>query len=210
MNILDGTRPLKLYRYARCRRNVDSLLLGEFRLVPASNYGELKDDQARQDNELVREQTSPGKNVTITHVATGEPIQVVGDVMYRNEIRTDYYALCFSSAWDPLLFDEFKGSNSCLIIHDPEEFCERVHFYAEKQLKGWAGIDAAVSYLMGSRFGPAFSKHWKYLPHKEWRFAWYPPTRIEKLPVAFIRIGSIEQYAEIVRRPEVKTIYGEC
>ncbi len=94
-----------------------SLLAGEFRLVPASDYGELKDDMARQDNELVREQISPGKNVTIAQVATGKRIPVIGDVTYRHEIGTDYYTLCLSSTWDMLLFDEFKGSNSCLVIH---------------------------------------------------------------------------------------------
>lgn len=209
MNILDYTRPPKLYRYARCRWNVDSLLMGEFRLVPASYYGELENDRARQDNELVREQTSPGKDVSITHAVTGKPIPIMGDVTYRSETGTDYYTICFSSAWDPLLFDEFRGSNSCLIIHNPEEFSERVHFHVEKQFKGWTGLDAAVSYLTGSRLGPTFSKHWKYLTHKEWRFAWHPSTRIEKLPIVFIRMGSIEKYAEIVGRPEIKTISGE-
>lgn len=185
-----------------------SLLDGEFRLVPASDYDELKNDMARQDNELVREQISSGKNVTITHVATGKRIPIIGDVTYRDEIGTDYYTLCLSSTWDYLLFDEFKGSDSCLVIHNPEEFCERVHFYAEKQLKDWAGIDAAVSYLTGSRLGPAFSKSWKYLAQKEWRFAWHPPVKIEKLPVLFIHIGSIEKFAEVVMRPEANTSGG--
>jgi hypothetical protein len=204
MITIDCTRPSKLFRYARCRWNVKSLIAGEFRLVPASEYGELKGDAARQDNELVREGTSPGGNVTVTHVATGKPIRVIGDVTYRHEVGTDYYTLCLSSAWDPPLFDEFKGSNSCLVIHNPEEFCERVHFHAEKLLKEGTGIDAAVSYLAKSQLGPAFSKHWKFLPQKEWRFAWYPPAQVEKLPVKFISIGNIEQFAEIVRRPEVR------
>jgi hypothetical protein len=201
MITLDCSRPSKLYRYAKYRWNMKSLLDGEFRLVPASDYGELKDDMARQDNELVREQISSGKNVTITHVVTGKRIPVIGDVTYHDEIGTDYYTLCLSSTWDSLLFDEFKGSDSCLVIYNPEEFCERVHFYAEKQLKDWAGIDAAVSYLTDSQLGPAFSKPWKYLAQKEWRFAWHPPVQIEKLPVLFIQIGNIEKFAEVVMRP---------
>lgn len=185
-----------------------SLLDGEFRLVPASEYGELKDDMARQDNELVREKISSGKNARITHAVTGKRIPVFGDITYRDEIGTDYYTLCLSSSWDSLLFDEFKGSDSCLVIHDPEEFCERVHFYAEKQLKDWTGIDASISYLTDSRLGPAFSKPWKYFAQKEWRFAWHPPVKIEKLPISFIHIGSIEKIAEIVIRPEANTTNG--
>lgn len=202
MTTVDCTRPLELFRYSRCRWNLKSLLAGEFRLVPASDFGELKNDAARQDNELVREETSPGDKVTITHVATGKPIKVIGDVIYREEVGTDYYTLCLSSTWDRVLFDDFKGSNSCLVIHHPEEFCERVHFYAEKQLKDWTGIDAAVSYLAKSPLGPAFSKHWKYLAQKEWRFAWHPPVRVNKLAPIIIRIGCIESIAEILRRPE--------
>jgi hypothetical protein len=178
-----------------------SHLLGEFRLVPASDFGEIQDDAARQDNELVREEKVPGSMVAITHLATGKPIKVIGDVHYRDEVGTDYYTLSMSSAWDPLLFKDFKGSSSCLVIHHPEEFCERIHFYAEKQLMDWAGIDAAVSYLQKSRLGPSFSKPWKYLAQKEWRFAWHPPIQVQKLTPIFIRIGCIEQIAEVVRRP---------
>ena len=201
MITVDHARPPKLYRYARCRWNVKSLLAGEFRLAPASEYGSLMDDAARQDNELVREETTPGHMVTVTHLATGKSIKVIGDVHYQDDIGTDYYTLCMSTAWDPILFTEFKGSTSCLVVHEPETFCERVHFHMEKQLENWAGIDAPVSYLQKSRLGPAFSKPWKYLAQKEWRFAWHPPVQIEKLSPIFIRIGRIDDIAELVPRP---------
>lgn len=201
MTAIDLARPPKLYRYARCRWNLKSLLAGEFRLAPASDYVSIEDDSARQDNELVREETTPGNMVTVTHLPTGKPIKVTGNVHYRDEIGTDYYTLCMSTVWEPLLFQEFKDSTSCLVIHEPDEFCERVHFYAEKQLKHWAGIDAPVSYLQKSRLGPAFSKPWKYLVQKEWRFAWHPPVRHPKLSPIFIRIGKIDRFAELLRRP---------
>lgn len=201
MITVDLTRPQKLYRYARCRWNVKSLLAGEFRLAPASEYESLSGDAARQDNELIREETTPGHMVTVTHVATGRPIKVTGDMHYRDEVGTDYYTLCMSTTWDPVLFTEFTGSSSCLVIHDPERFCERVHLHVEKRLENWAGIDAPVSYLQKSRLGPAFSKPWKYLAQKEWRFAWHPPIRIPKLFPIFIRIGRIDDIAELVSRP---------
>ena len=174
---------------------------GEFRLTPASSYLNLEGDQARQDNEIVREESVPGHMVKVTHVATGKPIKVVGDLTYRDDIGTDYYTLCMSSAWDPLLFDEFIGSNSCLVIHEPEEVCERIHFHAERELKNWFGVDAAVSYLQKHRLGPAFTKPWKYLAQKEWRFAWHPQAQHTNLAPLFIRIGSIEKFAEIIGKP---------
>jgi hypothetical protein len=178
------------------------LLAGEFRLVPASNYRDLEADRARQDNELIRRQTSRGEDVAITNLRTGKPIELIGDVNYRQAVGTNYYTICMSSAWDPLLFDEFKGSTACLIIHNTDEFCELVHHHVDKVLEGWAGWDAAVSYLSKSPHGPAFSKPWTYLAQKEWRFSWLPPVRTEKLEPIFVRLGNIERFAELVKRPE--------
>jgi hypothetical protein len=178
------------------------LLAGEFRLAPASEYKDLEADQARQDDELVRKQTSKGEDVTITNLRTGRPIPAFGAVGYRQEVGTDYYTICMSSAWDPLLFDEFKGSTACLIVHNTDEFCELVHHHVDKVLKDWAGWDAAVSYLSKSPHGPAFSKPWTYLAQKEWRFAWLPPLRTVKLEPIYIKLGNIERFAELVRRPD--------
>jgi len=141
--------------------------------------------------------------VKVTNVATDRPIKVVDDLRYRDDIGTDYYTLCMSSAWDPLLFDEFIGSDSCLVIHEPNEVCERIHFYAERELKNWTGIDTAVSYLQKHQLGPAFTKPWKYVAQKEWRFAWHPQDQLKNLPSIFIRIGSINRFSEIVGRPSV-------
>lgn len=198
---VDINRPQKLYRYARCRWNVKSLLAGEFRLAPASEYESLTGDAARQDNELVREETTPGQMATVAHVATGRPITVIGDLHYRDDVGTDYYTLCMSTAWDPVLFTEFSGATSCLVIHDPQRFCERVHIHVEKRLENWVGIDAPVLYLQKSGLGASFSKPWKYLAQKEWRFAWHPPIKIAKLSPIFIRIGRIDDIAELVSRP---------
>ena len=197
------SRP-RLFRYSEHQWLIRALLAGEFRLVPASDYGEMLGDSARHDNELVRENSVPGEKMTITHVATGKPIRAIGDVMFRDEVGTNYFTLSFSTAWDPLLFDDFKGSNACLIVHEADEVCERIHFYAEQVLKGWAGIDGAVSYGNEHKYGPAFIKHWKYITQKEWRFAWLPPSKSDKLHPFCIRIGNIERYAEIVPRPPRK------
>lgn len=195
------TRPTKLFRYSECSWAVKSLLAGEFRLVPASNYRGLEADRARQDDELIRRQRSRGEGVVVSNLRTSKPIKVIGDVHYRQEVGTNYYTICMSSAWDPLLFQEFKGSTACLVIHDTEEFCERVHHHVERVLKGWAGCDAAVSYLSPSPFGPAFSKPSSYLTQKEWRFAWLPPEHVERLEPILIRLGNIERFAELVKRP---------
>lgn len=196
------SRP-KLFRYSEHRWLVRSLMLGEFRISPASYYGELVGDSARHDDELVRETDVPGDRVTITNLTRGgAPIRPIGDVVYRDEVGTNYFTLSFSTAWDVLLFDEFNGSNACLILHEPEEVCSRIHFHADHLLHDWAGFDCAVSYGADHPCGPAFIKHWKYLAQKEWRFAWLPPKRCDRLTPFFVRIGNIERFAEIVPRPK--------
>lgn len=204
MRTVDCARPKKLFRYSEHKWLVRSLLAGEFRLVPASLYGELANDAARQDNELVRENKVPGETVTITHVRTGRPIKAVGDVTFRDDVTTNYFTLCFSSAWDPLLFDEFSGSDACLVIHEPEEICERIHHHAGQVLGDWAGMDGSVSYGGDQGLGPVFIKHWKYITQNEWRFAWLPPKPRSELQPFFIRIGNMERYAEIVSKPVAK------
>ena len=176
-------------------------MAGEFRLVPASYYGELDGDVVRQDDELAREEAAPGHSLMITHVATGHPIRPIGDVVFRDEVGTNYFTLSFSTAWDPLLFKEFDRSDACLVIHDPDEVCERIHFYSEQFLKGWAGIDGAVSYDGEHGYGPSFAKHWRFMPQREWRFAWLPPEMATQLHPFCIRIGNIEKYAELLARP---------
>ncbi|MGB7814787.1 MAG: hypothetical protein WBL28_00380 [Methylotenera sp.] len=175
---------------------------GEFRLVPASVFGELIGDHARQDNELLRIQSSPAHQVEIIHQKTGKRLTPIGDVTYKSEILTDYYTLCFSSSWNIALFDEFHNSDACLIIHKPEEVCERIHFFANRFLQDWSSLDARVTYGGRSDFGAFYLKDPKYTIQDEWRFTWVPPDALKKLTPFNIKIGSIENFAEIVLKPK--------
>jgi hypothetical protein len=194
-------RPTRLYRYSKNEWLLKSLYKGEFRLVPASDYNDLVGDIARHDNELVRIQKSPADQVEITHVKTGQRLKPIGEVTYQSEIMTNYYTLCFSSTWDIALFDEFSGADTCLLIHDTEAVCERIHFFAENILGDWSGLDAAVIYGGKSDFTAFYLKDPKYSLQNEWRFTWVPPQACQRLVPFNIHIGSIERYAELVPKP---------
>jgi len=108
-----------------------------------------------------------------------------------------YLTLSLASAWDESLFDTFAGTDCCLVIHDPEQFGERIHRAAQRLLPSWAGIDAAISYGIPSPLGDAFSKNRNSAAEKEWLFAWRPTqTSLACNPVT-ISIGSIESIAEL-------------
>ena len=195
---IDMTRPKKLYRYSEKKWLDRSLIHGEFRLRPASDYKIVETDLARQDDELVRVSSSPASSVKILDENTGKKINPIGDVTYRSEIHTDYLTICFSTQWDEKLFEEFPGTNACLIVHNVEEFCERFHMEVEKQLPQWAGIDGCVVYGEKSELGVAFSKPLRFFTQQEWRFAWLPDNPMIELKAMTIRIGNIENIAEII------------
>jgi hypothetical protein len=161
------TRPSKLYRYSERRWLQRSLTAGEFRLRP------------------IEEMKSSPQILPFQPLAT------------RSANTAIYLALSLSTAWDHELFDEFPGADCCLIIHDVEEFGERIHRAAEAALPAWAGIDAAVSYGVPSALGHVFSKARQHANEKEWQFAWRPTQPMALLKPVNIHIGSIEHIAEL-------------
>ncbi|HJV54291.1 MAG TPA: hypothetical protein VJ652_22695, partial [Noviherbaspirillum sp.] len=165
-------RPSTLYRYSQREWLERSLQQGEFRLRPT---GIARDD-----------------------AALGNPI--LPFAARRGAPSANYLALSLANAWDDSLFDTFAGADCCLVIHQAEEFGERIHRAAQRALPSWAGIDAAVSYGMPSPLGSAFSKSRQQAAEQEWLFAWRPmqPELIAH-PVV-IRIGNIEGIAELRSR----------
>lgn len=167
---IDCQRPPKLYRYSERHWLERSLQLGEFRLRPAA-------DDAQSGQPPLDQQILPFGS--------------------RAVAPASYLTLSLGQCWDEHLFDEFPGTDCCLIIHDAEQFGERIHRAAQKALPNWAGIDAAISYGMPSPLGAAFSKMKRYANQKEWLFAWRPIQPTMSLNPVLIRIGRIEDIAEL-------------
>ncbi len=108
-----------------------------------------------------------------------------------------YLTLSLASTWDERLFDIFTGADCCLVIHDAEQFGERIHRAAQRLLPSWAGIDAAISYGIPSPLGDAFFKSQQCASEKEWLFAWRPMQPALICNPVTISIGSIEGIAEL-------------
>jgi hypothetical protein len=104
--------------------------------------------------------------------------------------------LSFSQVWDRKLFDLFS-SDACLIIHNTEEFGERVHRAVQRTLPNWAGIDGAIEYGARAALGAAFTKTPAEAQEQEWQFAWRAMQANLSLNPVMIKIGSIEQFAEL-------------
>ncbi|HVK94681.1 MAG TPA: hypothetical protein VM571_08130 [Noviherbaspirillum sp.] len=166
-------RPKKLYRYSLRQWLERALQLGEFRLRPP---------------------------VVQADMPAGEQILPFG--RRADAATTNYLTLSMTNVWDDKLFDAFAGADCCLVIHDPEQFGERIHRAAQRLLPSWAGIDAAVSYGIPSPLGAVFSKDRHYATEKEWMFAWRPTQAALVCNPVMIHIGSIESIAELRQKGE--------
>ncbi|HYD94765.1 MAG TPA: hypothetical protein VEC01_05520 [Noviherbaspirillum sp.] len=120
---------------------------------------------------------------------------------FASRVGHAFLTLSMTSCWDEKLFDAIPGADTCLVVHDPEQFGERVHRAAQRLLPSWAGIDAAVSYGAPSPLGQVFSKPRHLASEREWLFAWRPAQPALLNTAVMISIGNIESIAELRERP---------
>ncbi len=177
-----------LYRYSKLEYLKDAQQNGHFFIFPALEYIRKEYDAARKDNELVHEKAVAPETVTIT-TSDNTPIIPVSEVTFLTYfLPIDSYILCFAYDYDEGLYDEFEGSNACLVIHDVEEFANRLHTAFEKAMPSHIGANGRMTYgKHQNAFGVLFSKPKSYINQREYRFSWIPekPTRLLD-PVAFI------------------------
>jgi hypothetical protein len=197
---IEITRPPKLYRYSERKWLDRSLHFGEFRLRPASDYKDMEGAAARTDDE--RRRRFVLANPSITNVRTGQPIVPVGDVVMSSEIASDYLTLCFASVDSDHFYQDFPGSDACLIIHNPNAFFDRVYKAIDSTIPiGWGAIDGPVKYGGRSSLGTPFMKPKKFLFQFEWRFACLPVPALGKCTSMQLTIGNIADIAEVVAAP---------
>lgn len=125
--------------------------------------------------------------------------QALRQGVFRLVPTRDFLTLSFSSAWDPALFDH-HGTDCALVIHNSEEFGERLHRAVQRTLPNWAGIDGPVEYGSRSRLGSAFTRTAEDRGEREWLFAWRPMHGQMSLNPVSVQLGSLEQFAELRAR----------
>lgn len=170
MQSADFPRPPTLYRYSRRHWLERSLTSGEFRLRPAQSG-----------------MPSP----------IGAQLKLRAPLIARAGAGGNYLTLSMATVWNEHLFDALPRADCCLVIHDSEQFGERLHRAVQKLLPDWAGIDAAMCYGQASPLGAAFSKGAQLASQQEWLFAWRPLQAAVTLSPLVIRIGNIEDFAEL-------------
>lgn len=129
----------------------------------------------------------------------GAPVQSPG-IRLNSAMAPNFLTVSFAQAWDESLFKTFAGSDACLVIHNTEEFGERLHRAVQRALPNWAGIDGAISYGKRGPLGAIFTRPAAQAAQQAWQFAWRPMQPTITLNPITVKLGSIEEFAEIRTR----------
>ena len=167
---IDSHRPAMLFLYGERVAIERTRLLGEFRLSPS---GDEPLSKSLSHNQILPFGTRPSM------------------------ASSGFLTLSLSTVWNEHLFHSAHGMTTCLVVHDTEEFGERLHRAVARALPQWAGIDAAVAYGSPSPLGAAFTKARHLGSQKEWLFAWRPIQPELSLQPIVVQIGSLDKVTEV-------------
>ncbi|MDA9484028.1 hypothetical protein XI07_18815 [Bradyrhizobium sp. CCBAU 11445] len=193
-----------LFRYGE-RKWLQGLVdLGRLRMKSAKEYALMEKDPARQDDEQIKHSYSPGQYVTIT-MTDGREAHPTSDLKYSTS-GTDYFLYCVSMDWDPHLFDDFSGTDCCVVIKHPDEFARRLERAAANLLPGWYFHYCPVEYFdtherrRNERVDNAMSKDFRFAHQREYRFIF---AGFGKAATGFIELelGPLHDIAELHMRP---------
>lgn len=188
------------FRYTNRQYAEEMLAEGKVRIGAASLVEKLDSDMARFDKELEKSSYLPGKHV---HLVTedGRKQPITSDFCTTVSLP-DYYFLCMSLDWDSALFNDFSA-DCCVVIKEPDIFCERLGKVTERELSGWEFHDILVEYydpyerIRNQRLNAGSSKDFCYAYQRENRFIWFHPQGIPAQGYKFLSLGSLADIAEI-------------
>jgi hypothetical protein len=187
---------------------------GVIRISPASSYEDPTLNAARRDQELQRQLTDFGFEVTATLGPIGNTASEEEQELYTTTIQSamDYYIFCLAGGYELRLFDDFEA-DACLAITDPERFALSLGKAFADQLPGWHYGCQFVRYIdkvqpiadradfQHEAFAPFFCKDFRYAYQKEVRAAWLPPdpkTPHPPLDHLFLELGALKDYCELI------------
>jgi hypothetical protein len=181
-------RPKMLFKFGERKWNEKILETGKIRLTPASKYNRCSLNPAVRDDEL-------------------KFSYFEGNSLREYQVD-DYYLFCVSGIYDCRFYGDFGDYDTCLVIRDAEEFCERIRKATELNLRAKVlGVrNAPVIYFDPFRIGKPeraheiwFAKHFRYAYQHEFRFVWPPRGGLPSAPFE-LDIGDVSDLTELITR----------
>lgn len=110
---------------------------------------------------------------------------------------------CVSATYDAAIYDDFPDYDSCLIIHDPVEFVERLRWAVHREVNARGHAFSPATYVdpltQVERGVPIlFQKDARYAYQDECRAVWLPQRGVSAITRTFAKLGNLETMAELV------------
>lgn len=172
---------------------------GIVRIRPASDFREIEQDKARQDEELSKKSFLPGSHTRIT-TQDGREIPIIGNVQ-QTVSMPNYYVWCVACDWDNGLFTHFNA-DCCIVIKDGDEFVRRLEVAVADLLPGWYFHHNPVQYFdpyekqRDEFFDAAMSKDFRFAYQREYRFLWFPENVEDANGFIYPKLGCLEDLVE--------------
>lgn len=183
-----------IFRYGNLKYMKQIVEEGRIRISPASKYKDGAIFNPRTDDELNKHLWDMGGNIKIT-TQNGKEIPIIGDLKRSVSTSSNYYTLCLSCDFEPIIFEEFNY-DSCVVVKNPEEFTRRLEQETKNQLPGWYFHHNPIEYfdphapIKNQYFSATMSKDFSYAYQMEYRFLWDP-----------LNNGNAERHIEVILGP---------
>lgn len=189
-----------LLKFAERKHNEQALQTGRLLVSSASAYDDEAHLRAVRDRELERTTFALPNEVELT-LEAGKHVEPLGAVTVRTQSRSDYYLYCVSQSFARRLFHDFR-KDSCLLIHNVNEFVDRFINTVLQKYPEYAVLDRNVEYFdpfdCHREIDVFFMKPFAYAYQQEFRIVWLPPNPIQRLEPFFIELGSLKDCAELI------------
>jgi hypothetical protein len=194
--------PDSVVKYGKLKYLRAMLIEGHMRFAPASLYADPTLNEAVRDNELENEIWCD-PSVPFNEHPPGTIVFPTGRASYRAQAHSDYYVQCYSQALTTRLLLDFDA-DACLVIYDREEFLRRIGSALPREVAQWRRLAVEVGYYDPLQVQPTevsvfSSKHFRYAYQREYRVALISNTVQDRLPFLELRIGSLEDIAELLQ-----------
>lgn len=192
-----------LYRYGYFGPITTLYECGRTVIKPASAYKNGISCDPRTDDEKNKERFYV-EDYTRILTQNGDRIPVIGDITSSVE-SCDYFVLCLSYDYEPLMFSEFNY-DSCLIIKDPPQFSARLETEFKKYFPDWYFFHCPIHYFdpfehtKNEYFYPTMCKDFSFAYQKEYRYILDPMKHANELITLSkfeINLGPLEDICEL-------------
>ncbi|MES1155122.1 MAG: hypothetical protein ABUL48_01705, partial [Pseudorhodoplanes sp.] len=164
--------------------------------------GAIRDDELALDLALVLSRDDILKTVINPQdVPADAPDQRV-DIKFQ--AQSDYWLYCLTTSVEPRLFVDFQAE-ACVVIHDRERFSQMLMDASRNDLSDTRFLSGPAIYvdpLLPNRADVSMplqlAKHFGYSYQYEYRFCWIPNSPRDQLLHHDIKVGSLEDIAELI------------